>query len=72
MLTVLKHKYLFSFMLSLTGISARHSLKLKLGTKFPENRMLHLDSSQIQMCLVIEHDGEKALIVTEFPRRLLS
>lgn len=60
-LIVLKHKYLVSFMLSLTGISARFSLQPKLGIKFPENRMFYLDSSQIQMCLTVEHEGEKVL-----------
>lgn len=73
-LIVLKHKYLVSFVLFLTEISARLSSLLKLETKFPDNRMVLFVFSQIQMCLMVEHEGGKnigPLIVTDFPRRLL-
>lgn len=46
-------------MLSLTGISARLSLQLKLETKFPENRMFHLDSFKFRCVLRLSMKKKK-------------
>lgn len=58
LLTALKNKYLISFVLFLTEISARLLSLLRLETKLPENKCFCLDSSKTQMSLVVEGEGK--------------